>query len=77
MAIIVDNSNESLENILLVDDGTASDIRIPAVLISKEDGQIIKDFLKENLGENKANPEIIVSVEFKMVNKRYFTLITY
>lgn len=67
MAIIIDNSAESLENILLVDDGTGSDIRIPAVLISKSDGQLIKNYIIKNNGK-KIESDIIISVEFKMVN---------
>ena len=45
--IIVDHKTESLDNILLIDDGTANDIFIPTVMISHDDGMIIKDYIKE------------------------------
>ena len=46
MAIIIDNKNEDVEDITLSDDGTGQGIRIPAMLISKDEGQRLKEFLK-------------------------------
>jgi hypothetical protein len=46
LAIIADNTNEDISNIVMSDDGTGSGIRIPSVLISKADGQILTDFMR-------------------------------
>ena len=46
LAIIVDNTNEDIDNIVMSDDGTGSGIRIPSVLISKTDGDILTDFMR-------------------------------
>ena len=46
VAIIVDNSDESVDQIVMSDDGTGAGIRIPALLISKSDGKKMIDFLK-------------------------------
>jgi hypothetical protein len=43
--VIVDNSDEDPETIVMSDDGTGGNLFIPAVLIKKEDGQIIKKYL--------------------------------
>lgn len=46
--IIADNVDEKVENIVMIDDGTAGNIYIPSILISKRDAQIIKDFIANN-----------------------------
>jgi hypothetical protein len=46
MGIVVDNSDEDISEIVMSDDGTGAGIRIPSVLISKNDGQKLIDFLK-------------------------------
>ncbi len=48
-ALIIDNEDEEIDSIILADDGSASDIYIPTVLISKRDGELIKKFMIENL----------------------------
>lgn len=45
MAIIIDNNKEdNITRIVMTDDGSGAGIRIPAVLISYEDGQSFIDF---------------------------------
>lgn len=38
VAIIVDNTEEKIENIIMSDDGTGGGIRIPSMLVGKEEG---------------------------------------
>jgi hypothetical protein len=45
LAIVVDNSNKKIDEVLMSDDGTGTGIRIPSVLISKQDGETIIDYL--------------------------------
>lgn len=46
LAVIIDDSDTTnIKNIIMSDDGTGTGIRIPAMMISKKDGQILKDFL--------------------------------
>mmetsp|Transcript_4394 Transcript_4394/g.7446 ORF Transcript_4394/g.7446 Transcript_4394/m.7446 type:complete len:227 (-) Transcript_4394:755-1435(-) len=46
VGIVVDNSDENIENVIMTDDGTGAGIRIPSMLISKKDGQKLIDFLQ-------------------------------
>ena len=43
--MIIDNTDENISNVIMSDDGTGSGIRIPAMIISKKDGEILKNFL--------------------------------
>jgi hypothetical protein len=71
LALIVDNSDEQIETILMADDGSGSDINIPAILISKRDGDILKEFFKNFQNDESMLSSIVISVEFLMV---YFDL---
>lgn len=51
VAIIVDNTDEDISNIVMSDDGTGGGIRIPAMLLGKEDGQKLINFLKISSNE--------------------------
>ena len=46
LAIIVDNKNENIDDIVMSDDGTGAGIRIPSVLISKTDGEKLTNFMR-------------------------------
>jgi hypothetical protein len=48
VAILVDNSDEEIENIVMSDDGTGGGIRIPSMLISKSDGKKLIDWLQRS-----------------------------
>jgi hypothetical protein len=67
LALIVNDKPGSIENIFMNDDGTGSDLIIPAVLISKEDGDKIKKFLIDNKYDNSVLSNVVVSVEFIIV----------
>ena len=45
VAIIIDDSDEDIENVIMSDDGTGGGIRIPSMLIGKTDGKKLIDFL--------------------------------
>jgi hypothetical protein len=61
MVIVIDNDNENTDKIILADDGKGSDVTIPTIMVSKEDGEKFKTYLQ-------ANPEkhVQVSVYFPM-----------
>lgn len=46
-AIIVDNKYENITELTMSDDGTGAGLRIPAVMISKKDGEILISFMKD------------------------------
>ena len=46
VAIVVDNTAENIDSIVMSDDGTGAGIRIPSMLISKTDGDKLIDFMK-------------------------------
>ena len=48
MAIIFENGNQNISNAVLSDDGTGAGIRIPALLISRNDGLALKRQLVES-----------------------------
>lgn len=47
VAIIIDSSDENVENVVMSDDGTGGGIRIPSMLVSYTDGKKLLDFLKK------------------------------
>lgn len=51
VAIIIDNSDEDIENVIMSDDGTGGGIRIPSMLVSKTDGKKLIDWLKRSSDE--------------------------
>ena len=55
------------------DDGTGINIMIPAVLISQEDGKILKEYYQENK-ENQEKLKIHVSIDFEMSVKNKTTI---
>ncbi len=48
LALVIDEKDEDIENVIMVDDGNGNGIRIPSMMISKKDGNIIKKFLLED-----------------------------
>lgn len=46
VAIIIDDSEEDIDNVIMSDDGTGGGIRIPSMLLGKTDGKKLLDFLK-------------------------------
>lgn len=52
-------------NVIMSDDGTGQDIRIPSVLIAKEDGQLILDTI---LAGGKTEP-VLLEMEWSIPNQ--------
>ena len=46
VAIIIDDNEDVIDNVIMSDDGTGGGIRIPSMLIGKNDGKKLIDFLK-------------------------------
>ena len=47
MAIIADDREEEVAQLIMADDGNGHSISIPSFIINKEDSQIIKQFLMQ------------------------------
>ena len=57
LGIIVDEvDNESMDQIIMVDDGTGNGIRIPSIMINKKEGEAILDFMRS------ATPDVLNSI---------------
>lgn len=53
LAIIIDSKNEDVAEQSLSDDGTGAGIRIPAIMINKKQGQLIKEHLEKASDEER------------------------
>jgi len=51
VAILVDDKEEDVDNVIMSDDGTGGGIRIPSMLVGKTDGKKLIDFLKRASNE--------------------------
>lgn len=60
LAIVIDTENESIDNILMSDDGTGAGIRIPSILIGHGDGDLLTNFIE------RANPSEIEEMELNV-----------
>jgi len=69
-AIIVNNVLGDISDFMMMDDGTGSDIMIPAVMISREDGRIIQQFFKDNVNNTHLISKVHVSIDFEMLARR-------
>lgn len=56
--IVNNNANEDLRHIIVADDGYGDNIHIPSILISKEDGDILKQEV------NKGNNDVLVELNW-------------
>ncbi len=63
VALIIDNKDEQISNIVMADDGRGRELTIPGVLISQFDGKILTDFFEKNPDRAK---EIVLEVDFEM-----------
>jgi PA domain len=64
VAIIVDNNEENVDNIIMSDDGTGGGIRIPSMLIGKTDGKKLIDFIKTS--SNEEIKQVAIMADFIM-----------
>ena len=59
MVIVINNMITKIKNIIMTDDGSGSDIKIPVVMISKNDGDILINYMSNN-----KNEKVIVEIFF-------------
>ena len=64
VGIVIDSSLEDIETIVMSDDGTGAGIRMPSMLISRQDGQVILDFL-QTASEEDLN-QLVIMASFEM-----------
>ena len=62
VGIVIDNTMESINNLVMSDDGTGQGIRIPSMIISQSDGNKIMKWARSASKEDLSN--IIVMIEF-------------
>ena len=60
MLLLINNNDQDIKNVLLEDDGSGSDIRIPVGLISLNNGKIMQNFI-----ENNPKAKVMVEINFK------------
>lgn len=63
LVVVIDNRLEDISDVIMGDDGTGTGIRVPSMLIGKEDGQRLKDFAMSSEGDAGT-----LSAEFTMPN---------
>lgn len=71
--IIINNNDDDINNIYAIDDGTGTDINIPAILISKKDGDILKEYLKKK--PQFENLQVLIEFEIPKSDVINFELI--
>ena len=64
---MIDDREENITNVIMGDDGTGTGIRIPAMLIGKESGKILKDFAV------KSDSAATLSAEFILANPHNYS----
>ena len=64
VAIIIDDSDENIESVIMSDDGTGGGIRIPSMLIGKTDGRKLIDFLQR--ADDKEIDQTAIMAQFIM-----------
>ena len=64
VAIIVDNRSEMIDEILMSDDGTGGGIRIPSMLIGKNDGDVLLQWYKKATPQERE--QLVIMCEFVM-----------
>jgi len=62
VAIIIDNTEEDIQRIVMSDDGTGGGIGIPSLMISKKDGNKLIEFLKNMSPEDKQGYKTSVKI---------------
>lgn len=65
LAVIIDDNIEDVNKVIMSDDGTGTGIRIPAMLIGKKEGQLLKDFLTKSDAKTAAQASLSAEFVFK------------
>ena len=58
MLLLIDNTDESPNSIVMADDGSGNDIKIPTVMITKKIGELMEEFLGGHLKSGKVGVEV-------------------
>ena len=66
LAVIIDDGNSDIANVVMSDDGTGTGILIPSMLISRKDGEKLKEYLKSASEEDAY--QAALQVEFVLEN---------
>lgn len=66
VALIVNHNDADPTSVIMRDDGTGSDIMIPLVLISKKDGEILKEYYTTNKQNPDALRKLVLDVDFQI-----------
>lgn len=66
VGIVIDDKREITEATVMSDDGTGGGIRIPSMLISKNDGAILIDWLKRATAAEKT--QLVMMAEFEVTH---------
>jgi hypothetical protein len=67
LVVVIDDREENITNVIMGDDGTGMGIRIPAMLIGKDSGKILKDYAVTS--DSKAT----LSAEFTIKNPHNYS----
>ena len=68
LAVVVDDRRENVTSVVMSDDGTGGGLRIPALLIGKKDGEILKDYIKHASADKRS--QIALTASFMIAHKR-------
>jgi hypothetical protein len=68
LVLIVNNQDTNIDSIIMTDNGLGGNLKIPAFLISKEDGQTLKDALENSEYKNHIN--LAVTFDIKKSNEK-------
>lgn len=70
LALIVNNDpTERIEDIFMADDGRGRDLVIPGVMITYQEGEILKDYYKKNKDNQEVLDSIRLEIDFEMENR--------
>ena len=67
LVVVIDDREEDVDQMIMGDDGTGSGIRIPAMLIGKSNGKILKDFAVTS------DTEATLQAEFSLDNPHNYS----
>lgn len=64
VAIVIDDTDEEIENVIMSDEGNGGGIRIPSMIISKNDGKKLVDYILRSTPEERK--QTAVAAYFKL-----------
>lgn len=70
VAVIIEDREEEIDDIVMSDDGTGGGIKIPSILISKRDGQMLLDFLMKGSAEEIRRTAILAKFDLEKPDNR-------